>query len=266
MDISLPYWTLYLATGAFAGVSAGMLGIGGGLIIVPVLASLYISQGMDSDIIMHLALGTSLATIVITSLSSVRAHHKHQAVIWPVFWKLAPGILIGAWIGGWLASIISSNNLKPVFGFFALLVALQMISGRQVDQHRSLPCPLAMSSTGGLIGSISAIVGIGGGTLTVPFLLWSSINMRHAIATSAACGFPIALAGSLSYMVFGWNHSQLPDNALGFVYLPAFFGIIMSSVIFAPLGAWLAHRLPVLILKRVFALFLFAVAGKLLVL
>ncbi len=262
MDASLG---LYLATGAFAGVIAGMLGVGGGLIIVPILASLYASQGMASDIIMHLALGTSLATIVITSISSIHAHHKHQAVLWPIFWKLTPGILIGAWAGGWLATLIPSSSLKHVFAIFELAVAIQMISGSQIDQHRSLPDSLATNSAGGFIGGISAIVGIGGGTLTVPFLLWNSINMRNAIATSAACGLPIAIAGSLSYMVAGWDNSLLPENTLGFVHLPAFLGIIIASVLFAPLGAQLAHRLPVKTLKRVFAVFLFVVAGKLLV-
>jgi uncharacterized protein len=258
------FWGLYLATGAFAGVMAGMLGVGGGLIIVPILAGLYESQGMTNDIIMHLALGTSLATIVVTSISSVHAHQKHQAVLWPVFWKLTPGILIGAWIGGWIASLIPSSSLKPVFAIFELLVAIQMISGRQPDQHSSLPNSLTMTSAGGTIGSISAIVGIGGGSLTVPFLLWGSINMRNAIATSAACGLPIAVAGSLSYIVAGWGKDSLPANTFGFVHLPAFFGIIIASVFFAPLGALLAHRLPIKTLKRIFAVFLIIVAGKLL--
>jgi len=265
VDASLQFWGLYLATGAFAGVMAGMLGVGGGLIIVPILATLYASQGIASDIIMHLALGTSLATIVVTSTSSIYAHHKHQAVLWPILLKLTPGILLGAWIGGWLASLMPSNGLKPVFAIFELAVAIQMISGGQVDQHRSIPGSFAMNSAGGFIGSISSIVGIGGGTLTVPFLLWNSINIRNAIATSAACGLPIALAGSLSYMWAGWGNSQLPESTLGFVHLPAFLGIIFTSVFFAPVGAMLAHRLPINTLKRVFAVFLIVVAGKLLI-
>ncbi|TNF36098.1 MAG: sulfite exporter TauE/SafE family protein [Gammaproteobacteria bacterium] len=255
---------LYLLLGAFAGTMAGLLGIGGGLIIVPALAAIYVSQNLPGDIIMHLALGTSLATIVITSISSVRSHHRHQAVLWPVAARLAPGILIGAWLGGWLAGQLTTAWLKPIFGVFEILVALHLLSGKQVEEHERLPGPLIMNSAGGVIGTISAIVGIGGGTLTVPFLVWHGTAIRKAIATSAACGLPIAISGSLSYAVAGWGNPQLPDHVLGYIHLPAFVGIVLTSALFAPLGARLTHRLPVQLLKKIFAVFLLLVAAKLL--
>lgn len=258
------YYVLYLVLGAFAGVIAGMLGVGGGLIIVPVLASIYAAESMPGDIIMHLALGTSLATIVFTSISSVYAHHKHQAVLWSVFWRLTPGILIGAWLGGWLAGQLSTQWLSPLFACFELLVAFQLLTGKQVNSHRQLPNNLGVGLASGVIGHISAVVGIGGGTMTVPYLLWNNIALRKAIATSAACGLPIAIAGSLSYVFTGWQHSSLPVNTLGFVHLPAFFCIIITSTLCAPIGARLAHHLPVPVLKKFFAIFLIVLAVKLL--
>ncbi|MDH5765096.1 MAG: sulfite exporter TauE/SafE family protein [Gammaproteobacteria bacterium] len=256
---------MYLLAGAFAGLAAGMLGIGGGLIIVPALTSLFLLQGMPADIIMHLALATSLATIVVTSIASIISHHRHQAVLWFVFWQLTPGILLGASLGGWLAGQMSGDWLKPVFGLFELTVAIYMLTDKTVTQHRSLPGIIPMSSAGTVIGGLSAIVGIGGGTLTVPYLCWNSVQIRNAIATSAACGLPIALAGAMAYMLTGWQQPGLPANTLGYIHLPALLGIILSSVLFAPLGARLTHRLPVKIIKKIFAVFLLAVAFKLLV-
>ena len=241
-----------------------MLGVGGGLVIVPVLASLFAWQGLHSSIIMHLALGTSLASIIFTSLSSVRAHQKHQAILWPMFKKLAPGILIGATLGGLIAGYLNTQILKPVFAMFELLVAMHMLSTTQVQAHRGLPETAGMITAGSIIGGLSALVGIGGGTMTVPFLVWCKVNMRHAIATSAAAGLPIAIAGSLSYMVSGWKNPDLPELSLGYVHLPSLAGIALCSVLFAPIGARLAHSLPIHILKKIFALFLILMASKLL--
>lgn len=255
---------LYLLIGAIAGLLAGLLGVGGGLIIVPALAAIYVQQGISGDIIMHLALGTSLATILVTSVSSVRAHHAHGAVQWPLALKLSPGILLGAWAGGWLAGQMSTDLLKPVFALFEIAVAVHLLSNGQVSAHRRPPGALGMGSAGAGIGTVSSIVGIGGGTLTVPFLLWNSIPLRKAIATSAACGLPIALSGSLAYVYSGWQHGALPPATLGFVHGPAFLGIVLASALFAPLGAKLAHSLPVPLVRKIFALLLLAVAGKLL--
>lgn len=257
-------WGLYLTLGAFAGLMAGLLGVGGGLIIVPVLAGVFAQQGVDPAIIMHLALGTSLASIVITSISSVRSHHQHRAVLWPVFWQLTPGIVLGAGLGGLLAGHLSTGLLKPVFALFELGVGLHMLFHRTPQQHRPLPGRAVMAGAGGVIGWVSSLVGIGGGTLTVPFLVWNSVNLRQAIATSAACGLPIAIAGSLAYIVSGWRHELLPKQTLGFVHWPAFFGIIVASMLFAPLGARLTHSLPVATLKKIFGGFLLLLAIKLL--
>lgn len=257
-------WSLYLILGAFAGLLAGLLGVGGGLIIVPVLVALFLQHGVHNDIIMHLALGTSLASIVFTSLSSIHAHQRHGAILWPPFRQLTPGIMLGAAIGGWLVSQMSTSWLKPLFAIFELSVGLHMLSSIKPQAHRALPGPTKMTSAGAVIGIVSSLVGIGGGTLTVPFLIWHSVNIRQAIATSAACGLPIAVAGSVSYIINGWQHPLLPEHTLGYVHLPALLGTALSSVLFAPLGARLTHRLPVALLKKIFGGLLLLLAAKLL--
>lgn len=254
----------YLALGAFVGVMAGLLGVGGGLIIVPVLAWIFRNQQVSAEIIMHLAIGTSLATIVLTSLSSVRAHHRLGAVLWPIFWRLAPGIVIGAWAGAAVAHFLSSFVLQKVFAVFVLAMSAQMGFGAKPAPGRDLPGTVGMGAAGGLIGLVSAIVGIGGGSLTVPFLLWCNVLIRQAVATSAACGLPIALAGSLGFMVTGWTIPDLPRWSFGYVYGPALISIAAVSMLFAPLGVKLAHTLPTETLKRVFAVFLALVGFKML--
>jgi uncharacterized protein len=247
---------LYLALGAFAGVMAGLLGVGGGLIIVPVLAWIFRGQQMADTVIMHVAIGTSLATIVLTSISSVRAHHGRGAVLWPVFWRLTPGIVLGAWLGAVVADALPSIVLGKVFAVFVLAMAAQMSFGTKPAPQRELPGRPGMWAAGGVIGAISAIVGIGGGSLTVPFLTWCNIAIRQAVATSAACGLPIALAGTLGFIVTGWSNPDLPAWSLGYVYGPALVGIAVVSMLSAPLGAKLAHTLPTGTLKKVFAVFL----------
>jgi len=234
---------LYLCLGAVAGTLAGLLGVGGGLIIVPVLALVFREAGMDPELIMHLAIGTSLATIVLTSLSSVRAHHRRGAVLWPLVWRLSPGIVLGALLGAVLADAMHGLWLSRFFGVFELFVAVQMAMGLRPAPHRGLPGAAGMFGAGGLIGTVSAIVGIGGGTLTVPFLSWCNVEMRKAVATSSACGLPIALAGALGFVLTGLDARGLPAWSSGYVYWPAFLGIVVASVAFAPMGAALAHRL-----------------------
>jgi uncharacterized protein len=252
--------TLYLILGAFVGTLAGLLGVGGGLIIVPILATIFITNGLPAELIMHLALGTSLSSILFTSISSVYSHHQHHAVNWNRAIKLTPGILLGAWLGGIFASKLSGDILKPMFAVFELLVAAYMLWVNKVKSHNNAPSLLNFSSSGGIIGFISSIVGIGGGSLTVPWLMWHGSSIHKAIATSAAVGFPIALGGTLSYLYSGWNHSHLPQYTLGFIYLPALICIILSSVVFAPYGASLAHKLDVNKLKRLFAFLLVILA------
>jgi len=257
-------WLSYLLLGAFAGTIAGLLGVGGGLIIVPVLVMIFARHDFLADVIVHTAIGTSLASIVMTSISSTWAHHKHAAVVWPIFWRLVPGIIVGTFIGATIADMMNANTLRTFFGVFELLVAAQMAMNIKPTPHRQLPSALPMTTVATGIGSISAIVGIGGGTLTVPFLVWCNTSMHKAIATSAACGLPIALAGSVAYMLTGMNEAGIPSASIGYIYWPAFIGIVLTSVLFAPLGARLAHRLPVAILKKVFAVLLFVLGVRML--
>lgn len=250
----LPDLLAFLLLGAFAGVLAGLLGVGGGLVIVPVLAFIFADRGFDG--VMHLAVGTSLATIVFTSLSSVRAHQRRGAVRWDVFARLTPGIVLGALVGAGIADLMPGERLRLVFGVFELLVAVQMALSAKPGPHRQLPGPAGMGIAGGVIGAVSAVVGIGGGTLTVPFLAWCNVPMRQAVATSAACGLPIAVAGAAGFVWTGWGEANLPEYTLGYLYLPALAGIVIASVLSAPLGARLAHTVPAASLKRFFALFL----------
>ena len=255
---------LYLLTGGFAGFVAGLLGVGGGLIIVPVLYFIFLSQGFESTHLMHMALATSLATIIVTSISSSLAHQKKHAVLWKTVLLLAPGICIGAWIGGALAAEMNTEILKPIFGCFELLVAIYLLSNLQTKQHELSIEPIKAYIGGFLIGNISAIVGIGGGTLTVPFLHWHKIAIRNAIATSAACGFPIALVATASFVYAGWNIETLPEHTLGYVQIRAFVLISFTSFMFAPLGAKAAHIIPEKKLKAGFALFLLLISAKML--
>jgi uncharacterized membrane protein YfcA len=264
LDAILPTLLLYLALGAFAGLMAGLLGVGGGLIIVPVLAGIFQHQQMSAAVIMHLAIGTSLATIVVTSVSSVRAHHQRGAVLWPVVWRLTPGIVIGAWLGAVVADALPSAVLSKIFAVFVLVVAAQMAFGAKPAPHRELPGAPGMLATGGVIGAVSAVVGIGGGSLTVPFLTWCNTPMRQAVATSAACGLPIALAGAIGFIVTGLNAAELPAWSLGYVYGPALVGVAFASMLSAPLGAKLAHTLPAEVLKKVFAVFLTLIGVRML--
>lgn len=251
---------LYLGLGVAAGVVAGLLGVGGGIIIVPTLVWTFHLQGISDAVLMHLAVGTSHATIIITSLASVRAHHRRAAVLWPVFRRLTPGIVLGALLGVAIADALAGETLKTVFGVFLLIVATQMGIGLRPPPHRQLPGTPGMLATGGVIGGISAMVGIGGGSLTVPFLTWCNTSIRNAVATSSACGLPIALASAAGFMVAGWGEQDLPAWSAGYVYGPALLGIVAASMQSAPLGAKLAHTLPMHILKRVFAAFL-AIVG-----
>lgn len=260
---------LYILTGAFAGFAAGLLGIGGGLIIVPILYFSFLTQGYEQQTLMHMALATSLATIIITSISSTIAHQKKQAILWRVVFSLAPGICLGAWFGAEFASQLNTAILKPLFGIFELFVAALMLSQYQSQQHQFRLKPVTAFIGGNIIGSVSAIVGIGGGTLTVPFLHWNNIKIKNAVATSAACGFPIAVAGTTSYIVNGWNietSALSGDNvSFGYVQLNAFITIAFTSFIFAPLGAKVAHKISDLHLKKFFSLLLFVLGVRMLV-
>ncbi|MBA1149007.1 sulfite exporter TauE/SafE family protein [Ectothiorhodospiraceae bacterium WFHF3C12] len=254
---------IYLAAGIVAGLASGLFGIGGGLIIVPVLLFAFGLADVDPAISMHLALGTSLMTIVVTSASSLRAHHRLGGIMWPVFRPLAVGLVVGAVGGAQIAGALPSETLQYVFAVFVLIMAARMALGGQPPAHRRLPGTAGLVSTGGVIGVISSIVGIGGGSLSVPFLVWCGTEMRKAVGTSAACGFPIAVSGAAGYVIAGWGAGNLPAWSTGYVYWPAFAGIAVASVLLAPVGAKLAHRLPQNVLKRIFAAFLVIVGLRL---
>jgi uncharacterized protein len=250
---------IYLVLGAFAGTLAGLLGVGGGIVIVPILAWTFHTFEFPEMSIMHLAVGTSLATITFTAISSVYAHHKRGAVRWPVIVRFIPGFFVGALLGAGIADAVDTHSLRLFFGVFAVLIGLQTGFGATPAPHRDLPGNAALIGVGSVIGTISTIVGIGGGNMVVPFLVWCNVSMRNAVATSSAAGLPIALMGAGSFVVTGLNESELPGWSTGYVYWPAVAGVVATSVLFAPLGARLAHTLPTQLLKRGFGIFLISV-------
>ncbi len=252
-------FVLYLLLGGCAGVLAGLFGVGGGMIIVPVLVFSFTLQGFDPLVLTHMAVGTSLATIMFTSLNSIRTHHRKGAVLWPVVLWMTIGILLGAALGSVTAAAILGPMLQKIIGVFAIVMAIQMAFSLQPKASRGVPGKPGLTLAGVVVGWASAIFGIGGGSLTVPFLSWRSVPIQRAVATSAACGLPIAIVGALSFAVVGWQDAHLPEWSLGFVYLSAVLGIAITSVFFARVGANLAHRLPALVLRRLFALLLLAV-------
>lgn len=259
---------LLLAMGAVIGFLAGLLGIGGGMLMVPFVTIVLSSTGFPPEHTVRVAIATSLTMILFTSISSVRAHHRRGAVLWPQVRSLAPGIVIGALAGAQIAGLLRGPLLAGLFAAFVSFTATQMLRSPPppapgAEGARTLPGAGTMFGVGGLIGVISSLVGAGGGFLTVPFLSGRGVPMQKAVASSAACGFPIALAGSIGYVVSGWD-AGLPGPMLGYVYLPALVFIVVSSVLTAPLGARTAHAMPTAQLKKVFALLLYGVAGYML--
>lgn len=258
------WWISYPLLGAAVGFFAGLLGVGGGGIMVPVLASLFAAQGFAPDKLVHMALGTSMAAIVMTSLSSMRSHHRHGAVLWPVVKRITPGILVGTFAATFIASRMDSAPLAIFFACFMTYVAIQMLLNVTPKASRELPGTVGLSLAGLGIGGVSALVAIGGGSLTVPFLSWCNVKIHNAIGTSAAVGLPIAVAGTVGYIINGWHAQGTPPLTFGFIYLPALVLITAVSTITAPWGARLAHRLPVAALKKVFAGVLVLLSAKML--
>jgi uncharacterized membrane protein YfcA len=249
--------------GMVTGLLAGLFGIGGGLVIVPVLVILFTAQGFPAELIMLMAVATSLASIILTAIASISAHHRLGSVVWVKVFSLSPGIIIGAAVGAVIAKHINADTLRIILVVFLLYVAIQMAfqikpKSDQIKQSRISDFLVANA-----IGLLSSIVGIGGGTLTVPYLVKGQMLMRNAVAVSSACGLPIAIAGTVSYAILGWNTLDLPEWSLGYVYLPVFVGTGLSSIATAPIGARLAHKLPAAKLKRYFSLLLFVMAAKL---
>lgn len=261
---------IFLVTGAVAGVLAGLFGVGGGLIMVPALAFVLPLQGFGPEVYMQSAIGTSLAVIGFTSISSTLSHHKRGGVRWPVFWRFSAGLAVGALVGAWVADQLTGDALKRIVAIGALLVSAQMFwnsfrpGAPRNEPPRDPPAPELLGA-GGVIGLLSSLIGIGGGSLTVPYLTARGLSIHQAVGTAAAGGVPIAWAGAIGFIVTGWNHADLPGWHLGYVSLGAFAGLAVASVSTAPLGARLAHRLPPQLLKRAFASLLCVIGLKLLV-
>jgi uncharacterized membrane protein YfcA len=249
--------------GVLAGYLAGLLGIGGGFVVVPALTFLFLRAEATAPWAIHMAVATSLATMLVTSLSSIYSHHRRHAIRWPVVRSLAAGLVTGAVLGALIADALEAAALGRVFGFCAILAGLQLILGRNPVSERPLPGQPVASVVGLCIGAISSLIGIGGGALTGPWQMWHGIRAQNAVATSAACGYPIALAGTLSFVALGLQ-AGMPEQALGYVHGPAFIGIALTSALAAPLGAATVHRLPPLLVRRIFGAFLVLVGLRML--
>lgn len=245
-----------IVLGVAVGVLSGLLGIGGGGLMVPVLTSLFLAQGFNSDITVHMALGTSMASIVMTSLASMLAHQRNQNIQWSLVLPITPGIIVGAFAATFLVALLNTALLAITFSLFMAYVASQMFFKRHHMADKSLPKPWQLSLVGAGIGGLSSLVSIGGGSLTVPYLSSRGITMKRAIGTSAAIGFPIAIAGSLGYVINGLKFESGQAYTVGFIYLPAVVVVSVCAFIFAPVGAKLAHKLPVAQLKKIFSVLL----------
>lgn len=254
-----------LALGVAAGFLAGLLGIGGGMLMVPFLTLILAARGVDPALAVKMAVATSMATILFTSLSSLRAHHGHGAVRWPLVRGLAPGIVLGGLAaGGGVFALLKGEGLALVFAGFVGLSAVQMLRGGTPSPHREMPGTLGQAAVGGGIGLVSGLVGAGGAFLSVPFMVWCNVPLRHAVGTSAALGFPIALASTAGYLIAGRSLPAALPGAVGYLYLPALVIISAASVLLAPWGARTAHRIDVKSLRRAFAGLLLLLAGTML--
>ncbi len=257
---------IFLALGALAGLLAGTLGLGGGIIIVPALILVFSLLDFADAVKTQMAVATSLATITVTSLNAVRTHHQAGFLRWALAGQLAAGIAVGAFAGAFVADWLPGDILARLFGAFAMVIAWRMARagrGTAPPGPERLPGPSALAGVGGVIGLASSLFGIGGGSLTVPFLGSRGVDMRAAVAVSAALGFVIALAGTIGFAVAGWGRTGMPEATLGYIHLPALGGIVLTSFPLARVGARLAHRLPSARLKKVFAVVLFVIGLKL---
>ena len=251
--------------GLCTGFLAGLLGIGGGMVLVPFLTWMISQRGVSGDLAVKMAIATSMATILFTSVSSVRAHHKKGAVRWDLVKGLAPGIVLGSLLGSvGIFALVKGASLAIFFGCFVGFSATQMFLDKKPAPTRQMPGFSGQLGAGGLIGLLSGLVGAGGGFISVPFMTWCNVAIHNAVATSAALGFPIALANVAGYIVSGLSLDQLPPYSFGYLWLPALVVVACCSVLMAPVGASTAHKLPVKQLKRVFAGMLYLLAGYML--
>jgi len=252
---------MLLLSGAVAGTLAGLLGIGGGVIIVPIVTLLFEGHGVPHGMAIKMALGTSLATIVVTAISSIYTHNRKGAVDWGLFRVMGPAVFVGSLIGAWLADIIPGDVLYIAFIVFLFAVSVQMAMSR-VSAHSALPGKAGLAGVSTLVGIVSALMGIGGGALHVPFLSYCGVPVKRSIATAAAVGLPLSVSATLGYIIGGLDEAGVPPASIGYVNLPVFGGVVAASLVFAPLGATLAHKLPDLLLRRLFSVFLFVLASR----
>ncbi|MDB5762478.1 MAG: putative permease [Herminiimonas sp.] len=258
------WFFVYVAAGALVGLLAGLLGIGGGMTLVPILAALFAAQNFAPAHIVHLALGTAMASIMFTSASSVREHYKLGGVDFGIVRRMAPGMVAGSLVSTVASGWISQRHLALAFAVIVYCGATQMLLNRKPAAARTMPGARPLFAVGAVIGVVCGLVSAGGAFLTVPFMLWCGVPMQTAIGTAAMIGIPVAIVGTAGFLISGWNVPHLPSDAIGFISIVALIGLVSGSVFTAPFGARLAHRLPVLVLKRIFAGLLYLLATKML--
>ena len=252
---------IFLALGAFVGFLAGLLGIGGGFTIVPVLIEVFSHEGFAREHLVSLAIGTSAGTIVFTAISSARAHHARGAVNWSVVAAMAPGLVVGSLLGPQVASALPAPIMAGIFGAFIWFGTYRMVRNKAPQADRELPGAPGMFGAGAVIGTVAGMVGTGGAFLAVPFMTRCNVKLHMAVATSAALGVPIAVAATIGYMLAGWRTTGLPPYSVGYVYLPALAFIVVTSTLLAPIGARAAHAMPVARLRYAFAAMLFVLGA-----
>ena len=265
MSMMLEWILGYLALGALVGFFAGMLGIGGGAIMVPILVLMLDAQGLPREQVLHLAVGTSMSTILFTSLSSIRSHHRRGSIRWDIFRGMTPGIIAGGLAGSVVATLVPASALAVAFTLVIFFAATNILLDRKPHPSRGLPGPAGLFGVGAGISAVSAVAAMGGAFISVPYMLWCNVAMLQAVGTAASLGFPIAVAGTIGYVYNGLHDSGLPPLTLGYIYLPAMAGIVVTSMLVAPLGAAAAHSLPTKWLKRIYAILLYVLAVRMLI-
>lgn len=264
MILDIQTVVLFLMLGAFVGFMAGLLGLGGGGIMVPAFVAIFMAQGVCSDEVVHLALGTSMMSMVITTFSSFRAHYAKDGVIWDIFRKMTGGVILGTFLATFLAARLDSIYLALFFTVFMSVVTVRTVLDIKPKPDKKIPSTANLFGAGTIIGAISAMMSVGGGAFTVPYLTAHNIDIKKAIGTSAAIGFPIALSGTIGFMINGWSETALDSWQMGYVYLPAVLFVSIMGAFTAPLGVRVAHSLPTDILKKLFALLLVVLSFKML--
>ncbi|MBU3565571.1 sulfite exporter TauE/SafE family protein [Polynucleobacter sp. MWH-HuK1] len=253
---------MLMLCGSISGFLAGLLGIGGGMILVPFMILVFNHQGFNQEVIVHMAIATGMATILFTTTSAIWAHHKHGSIDWKLVASLSPGLIVGSLVGGSeIFEALNTSWLSLFFAIFIVYTSIQMLLNKKPKPGRDLPSPVGLFGFGSFAGALSSLVGAGGAFITVPFMLWCNVKPHVAMASSSGLGFPIAAAATIGYMYGSWGHPNLPSGSLGFVYLPAVVCIAVVSIFTAPLGAKMARKLDVAQLKRIFGVMLLMLAA-----